>query len=60
MLIVFTLIILCLCKTCCKGKQEDCSLYENVDKELKMLEDRVKERCPKSKVEPTSESSVEY
>jgi len=60
MLIVFTLIVLCLCKTCCKEKQEDCSLYENVDKELKMLEDRVKERCPKSKVEPTSESSVEY
>lgn len=54
MLIVFTLIVLCLCKTCCKEKQEDCSLYENIDKELKLLEDRVKERCPKSNEDSTS------
>jgi hypothetical protein len=54
MLIVFTLIVLCLCKTCCKETQEDCSIYENVDKELKMLEDRVKERCPKANEDSTS------
>jgi hypothetical protein len=50
MLIVFVLIILCLCKRCCHEKQ-DCSAFEKVDKELKILEDRVKERCPEVEVE---------
>ena len=54
MLIVFVLLILCLCKRCCHEK-EDCSAFENVDKELKRLEDRVKERCPEVKVEPEPE-----
>jgi hypothetical protein len=54
MLIVFVLLILCLCKCCCNEK-EDRSAFENVDKELKRLEDRVKERCPEVKVEPEPE-----
>jgi hypothetical protein len=54
MLIVFVLLILCMCKRCCHEK-EDCSAFENVDKELKRLEDRVKERCPEVEVEPAPE-----
>jgi len=54
MLIIFVLLILCLCKNCCQNK-EDCSTFENVDKELKRIEDRVKERCPEIKSEPASE-----
>jgi hypothetical protein len=50
MLIVFVLLILCLCKHCCR-KEDDCSKYQDIDKELKMLEKRVKERCPKTTVE---------
>lgn len=44
MLIVFVLLILCLCRNCC-SKKEDCSQNQKLDKELKMLENRIKERC---------------
>lgn len=53
MLIVFVLLILCLCKHCCR-KEDDCSGYKDIEKELKMLEKRVKERCPKTTVAPAS------
>ena len=50
MLIVFVLLILCLCKHCCR-KEDDCSKYQDIDKVQQKHEMRVKERCPKTTVD---------
>jgi hypothetical protein len=45
-LIIFILILLCLCKKCC-GINNSID-NEKIDKELKRIENRIQERCPAS------------
>jgi hypothetical protein len=46
LLIIFILLLLCLCKKCC-GTNNSID-NENIDKELKRIENRIQERCPAS------------
>lgn len=48
MLIIYTLLIICLCKKC-QHDDKDCSQYQKIERDLKYLEGRVKERCDGAK-----------
>jgi hypothetical protein len=48
MLIIYTLLIICLCKKC-QHNDNDCSQYQKIERDLKYLEGRVKERCDGAK-----------
>jgi hypothetical protein len=46
MLIIYTLLIICLCRKCICPVKEDCSQFSEVEKKLKHLQGRMEERCP--------------
>lgn len=46
MLIVYTLLILCICRKCLCPAKDDCSQFTEMEKRLKHLQGRMEERCP--------------
>jgi hypothetical protein len=51
MLIIYTLLILCLCKKC-HHHEPDCSQYQKIERDLKYLEGIVKGRCDGARSNP--------